>query len=43
MIDKPTEALLEKGSLKGNLKHTGSIHKIPKDKKENGKHSPALN
>ena len=33
MIDKPTEALLEKGSLKGNPKHTGSIHEIPKDKK----------
>ena len=34
---------LEKGSLKGNPKHIGSIHEMPKDKKQKGKHSPALN
>ena len=42
LIDKPTEALLGKGSLKGNPKHAGSIHEKPKDKKQKGKHSPAV-
>ena len=43
LIDKPTENILEKGCLRGNSKHTGSIHESPKGKNKKGKHSPALN
>ena len=34
LMDKPTEDILEKGCLKGNPKHIGSIHESPKDKRQ---------
>ena len=34
MIDKPTENILDKGCLKGNLKHTWSIHESPKKQEQ---------
>ena len=43
LIDKHTKYVLEKGRLRGNPKHTGSIQESPKGKDKKGKHSPALN